>query len=60
MKAAVWIAPRSIMVFERVASAARTAHGFALFGHFACDAKIDGRIALTDQHLEEPGLRGLP
>jgi len=60
MKAAVWIAPRNIMVFERVAPAAGTACGSALFRHFACNAKIAGRIALTDQDLEELGLRGLP
>jgi hypothetical protein len=60
MKAAFWIAPRNIMVFERVAPAAGTACGFALFRHSAGDAKIDGRIALTDQYLEELGLRGLP
>jgi len=60
MKAAFWIAPSNIMVFERVAPAAGTACGSALSGHFARDANIAGRIALTDRHLEESGLRGLP
>jgi hypothetical protein len=53
MKAAFWIAPRNSMVFERVAPAAGTACGSALFGHFAGDAKVAGRIALTDQGLRE-------